>query len=210
MLNIIIPVVGIVATFGLLIRHFTGSEILVLTFRSAFPRLIAGIIASLFPLIWRGFKLYETFEFGDLGTYIIVCFELACITLAIFLIPISVIQFVRILFKSSKDGKEMDISTNGVCEADKSKGFLLKDKNKYPKCESKRLRKKSTYISFLAIIGIFIALIIFIWISDRNHWDMLFGLSIILAPFVFCSIFLAGVSAAFGKNICLDCMHRWR
>ena len=206
MLNIIIPVVVIVATFGLIIRFFTGGKVLVLTFRSAFLRFLAGMIASLFPLLWWGFKLHDIFEIGPLETKIVVYFLFACSTSAIVLIPLGAIQFVGVLVNTSKVNKSVDETS----EADESKGFSLEDKNKCPSCKSKRLRKKSTYKSFFTFIGLSIALIIFAWVSYRYYWDALFALAYISSLFVFGSIIVSGFSAAFGKNKCLDCKHRWR
>ena len=205
-LSIIIPVVVVVATLGLIIRFFTGDKILVLTFRSAFYRLLAGIIISLFPLLWWRLKLNEIFEPGPLGTAIVVYFLFACSTSAIVLIPLSAVQFLGVLVNTSKGKKSAD----EIFETDESAGFFLEEKNKCPNCESKRLRKKSTYNTFLIFIALFIAMIIFAWISIRYHWDVLFMLTYISSPFVFGSIILSGFSATFGKSICLDCKHRWR
>ena len=61
MLNFIISVVITVAVFGLIIRYFTGNKILDLTYRCALLRLLAGIMASLFPIFWWGLTLFDAF-----------------------------------------------------------------------------------------------------------------------------------------------------
>ena len=205
MVELFLSVVIIVGIFGIIIRFYTGSKILVYTFRSAMFRFLAGVIVSFFPLLWWRFRLHEVFETGEIGTMIIAYFLFACCASAIVLIPLGVIQFLGVLFNTSKVIKTAD----GAPEDEESKGFSLEDKNKCPSCESKRLRKKSTYRDFLTFIGLFIALIIFAWVSYRYNWDVLYMLAYISSPFVFGSIILSGISVAFGKNKCLDCDHRF-
>ncbi len=94
MISIIVPVVIIVAIFGIIIKFFTGDKVLVFTFRSACFRLSAGLIVAVFPILWWGFKLYDVFTPGQPWTRIIVYALLACSLSACVLIPVGIIQVV--------------------------------------------------------------------------------------------------------------------
>ena len=197
MLNIIIPVALIVFIFGILMSHLTGSELIIITYRSAFFRFSGGLIASLFPVSWWGFNLNETFTTNPLGTKIIIYFLIAFSTSAVVLIALSIIQFAGCLIKEINNrytNKHIVDATENVC----------------PSCSSDRLQKKSTFTIFFIFIIIFISLIIFARLSYQHNWDLLFVIAYIISPFILGSIVVSGISAAFGKNKCLSCNYHWR
>lgn len=195
----------IVAAFGLIIRHFTEGKILVLSYRSALLRFLAGIAISLFPVIWWGFELYGVLKLGELWLTIVVQLLLACSLSAILLIPLSVIQFAVIFVK----GIRKDKGSLGDSLAEKGRtGSEAEDL--CPKCQSSRLRKRNTYKSAVSFAGLLIALVLLSGISSHYGWDVLFGLACISLPFTFGAVLASGLSAVFGKSKCRDCKHSWR
>jgi len=202
---IIVTPLLIVAAFGAIIRHFTGGKILVLSYRSALIRFLAGIALSLFPVIWWGFELHRALQPTELCRTIVVNLLFACSLSAILLIPLSIVQFAVTFFRGI--GKNMGTLGDPML----GKGMTASEaEDLCPRCQSNHLRKRHTHKSALSFAGLFIAWILLTWVSSHYGWDVLFGVSCISLPFIFGAVLVSGLSAAFGKSKCLDCKHSWQ
>ena len=81
---------------------------------------------------------------------------------------------------------------------------------KCPECQGLEIRRKSTPLSFIFTLVLFLVLALLLYLdvgAELFHLRVFMSLA---AIFSFGAVVAAGMSVLFRKNRCMECGHRWR